>query len=125
MDLHLDTKNTVKLSELIHWVKKELLSDEARRDDPVPLFVIDQVTVEVHFVLSGEGEGGFDLQVVKAGTKVAEERVQKAIVRMKPLVPYDEVRARLKEEEREYVEGAMKALVKGHIMSEESVPKRE
>src|SRR5512141_216201 len=93
----LDTKDTIKLSELIHWVKRELLSDDALKDDPVPLFVIDEVTIEVNFVLSGEGTGEFNLQVVKAGAKVTEERVQKAIVRMKPIVPYERVRERLDE----------------------------
>jgi len=122
----LDTKGTVRLSELIRWVKKELLSDEALQDDPVPLFVIDEVTVEVNFVLSGEGEGGFDLQVVKAGAKVAEERVQKAIVRMKPLVPYEQVRARLGEEQLERLEKeGVRVLLKGLALPETSVPPRE
>lgn len=122
----LDTKSTVRLSELIHWVKRELLSDEARRDDPVPLFVIDEVTVEVNFVLSGEGEGGFDLQVVKAGAKVAEERVQKAIVRMRPVVPYERVRDRMGKEQLERLEReGMRVLLKGVIPSGESVPPRE
>lgn len=122
----LDTKQTVRLSELIHWVKRELLSDEALTNDPVPLFVVDEVTVEVNFILSGEGEGGFDLQVVKAGTKVAEERVQKAIVRMKPVVPYERVRDKLGKEQLERLEkeGA-KVLLKGLISQETSAPPRE
>ncbi len=122
----LDTKKTVKLSELIHWVKKELLSDEAFRDDPVPLFVIDEVTVEVNFVLSGEGEGGFNLQVVKAGAKVAEQRVQKAIVKMKPVVPYERVRDRLGKEQLEHLENEIaRILVKGRVLPEQGVPSRE
>jgi len=122
----LDTKSTVKLSELIRWVKKELLSDEARRDDPMPLFVIEEVTVEVNFVLSGGGKAGFNLQVVMADAEVTEERVQKAIVRMKPLVPYEGVRARLGEEQLEYIEKeAAKVLLKGWVLPEKSVPKRE
>jgi hypothetical protein len=122
----LDTKSTVKLSELIHWVKKELLSDEALRDDPVPLFMIDEVTVEVNFVLSGEGEGGVDLQVVKAGAKVAEKRVQKAIVRMKSLVPYERVRERLGERHLRHLEDrVVRALVKGLNLPEQDVPPRE
>ncbi len=51
----LDNKDTVKLNELIHWVKKELLSEKAKENDPEPLFIIDEVTVEVNFVLSGKG----------------------------------------------------------------------
>ncbi len=89
--MYLDNKNSVKLSELIHWVKQELLSEETRRTDPVPLFVIDEVTLEVNFVLTGEGEGGFDVKIVKLGAKVTEERVQKATIKMKPLVPYNKL----------------------------------
>ena len=122
----LDTKKAVKLSELIRWVKKELLSDEAFRNDPVPLFVVDEVTVEVNFVLSGEGEGGFDLQVVTAGAKVAEERVQKATVRMKPLVPYERVRERLEEKHLKRLEDrVIRVIVKGLELSEQGIPSRE
>lgn len=122
----LDIKKTVKLSELIHWVKEELLSDEVFRDDPVSLFVIDEVTVEVNFVLSEEGGGGFNLQVVKADAKIADERVQKAVVRMKPIVPYDRVIDKLEEGELEYIEKeAARVLVKGRVLPEQSVPSRE
>lgn len=122
----IDTKDTVKLSKLIHWVKRELFSEEAHGDDSLPLFVIDEVTVEVNFVISGEGEGGFDLQVVKAGAKVAEERVQKAIVRLKPLVPYERVRERLEERHLKHFENkAIKLLIKGLPSSEQDVPPLE
>jgi len=124
--MYIDTKDTVKLSELIHWVKKELLSDDALKDDLVPLFVIDEVTVEVNFVVSGEGNGEFDLQVVKATAKVSEERVQKAIVKLKPLVPYERVRERLDERQLRHLEDrVVRVLVKGLDLSEQDVPKRE
>lgn len=122
----LDTKKTVKLSELIHWVKKELLSDGALQDDPVPLFVIEEVTVEVNFVLSGEGEGGFDLQIVKAGAKVAEERVQKAIVRMKPIVSYEQLRDKLGQEQFSRLEAeGMRMLLKRFVPPATDAPPRE
>jgi hypothetical protein len=124
--MHLDTKKTIKLSELIYWVKKELLSDETLRNDPVPLFIIEEVTVEVNFILSGEGEGGFDLQVVKAGAKIAEERVQKAIVRMKPLISSERLREKLGKEQIEYLEKeGMKVMLKGMALPESGVPSRE
>jgi hypothetical protein len=124
--MYLDTKHSVKLSELIHWVKEELLSDEAFKDDPMPLFVIDEVTVEVNFIVSGEGDGSFNLHVVKAGAKISEERVQKAIVRMKPLVPYERVRARLEEKELRHLEDRVtRIIVKGLDLSDKSVPSRE
>ena len=124
--MFIDTKNTVKLNDLIHWVKMELLSDEALRNDSIPLFVIDEVTVEVNFVLSGKGEGGFDLLVVKAGAEVGEERVQKAIVKMKPIVPYERVRERLEEKQLKHLEDrAVRVLVKGRDLSEQDIPPRE
>ncbi len=127
--MHLDSKNSVKLNELIHWVKKELLSDEARDNDPVPLFVIDEVTVEVNFVLSGEGGTGFDLKIVKADAKVKEDRIQKAVVRMKPLVPYqelaDEFSKRHPEIREKVVDDSVKVLLKGKTLDEENVPDLE
>jgi len=122
----LDTKKTVKLSELIRWVKKELLSDEALQDDPVPLFVVDEVTVEVNFVLSGGGKAGLNLQVVTVGTEVTAEQVQKAIVRMKPLVPYERVRDKLGKEQLEHLENeGIRVLLKGLVPPEAGVPPRE
>ncbi len=128
--MYLDNKDSVKLSELIHWVKKELLSDEMRDNDPVPLFVIDEVTVEVNFVLSGEGGTGFDLKVVKADAKVKEDRIQKAVVRMKPLVPYqelaDEFSRRHPEIREKAVDDSVKVLLKGSkTFDEENVPELE
>lgn len=123
--MYLDTKNTVRLSELIHWVKRELFSDEAFQDDSVPLFVIDEVTVEVNFVLSGEGEGGVDLQVLRAGAKVGEERVQKAIVRMKPIVPYDKARETLGETQlRQLEDEVARVLLKGRAVTRQDIPTR-
>jgi hypothetical protein len=127
--MYLDSKNTVKLSELIHWVKKELLSDEARQRDPVPLFVIDEVTVEVNFVLSGEGEGVFDLKVVKAGAKVTEERVQKAIIRMKPLVSPEELSAEFARKQpkakKKVLNDSVEVLLKGRTLDDDTIEERE
>jgi hypothetical protein len=124
--MHLDNKNTIKLNELIHWVKKELLSPQIPDDDTLPLFVIEEVTVEVNFVLAGESEGGFDLQIVNAGAKISEERVQKAIVKMKPLIPYERVREKINVERLKNLEDkAIRVIVKGMELSEQSVPPRE
>lgn len=128
--MHLDNKDTIKLSELINWVKKELLSEEAKRDDPVPLFVIDEVTVEVNFVLSGEGEGGIDLKIVKAGAKVGEERIQKATVKMKSLISYEELASEFSKKHPEIrekvLDESVKVLLKGtDVRTEDSVPDRQ
>lgn len=110
--MYLDNKNSVKLSELIHWVKQELLSEETRRTDPVPLFVVDEVTLEVNFVLTGEGEGGFDVKVVKAGAKVTEERMQTVTIKMKPLVPYNKLAEEFAKQKPHLIEQVMEDSVR-------------
>jgi hypothetical protein len=82
----LDNKNTIKLSELIVYVKNEILAAKTLDEDKVPLFGIDEVTLEVNFVLKGEAQGKFDMVVVKAGAEVVEERVQKATIHLKALI---------------------------------------
>jgi hypothetical protein len=82
-----DNKNTVKLSQLITWVKQEILSSKMLDNDPAPLFAIDEVILEVNFVIAGEVDGTIDLLVAKTDATVTEERVQKATIRMKSLVP--------------------------------------
>ena len=85
-------KKPISLSELIYWVKQELLSDEARKKDPVPLLVIDEVTVEVNFVVDGEVGAGFSaLQVVEVGSKVKDQRVQKATIKMTPILDREQL----------------------------------
>lgn len=128
--MRLDTKNTVKLSELIYWVKKELFEDAAPEVEQAPLFIIEEVTVEVNFVLTGGGEAGLNLHVLKAGTKVGEERVQKAVVRMKPVVPYEKVVARFAEKHPRVVEqvldDSVRVLLKGRTGGgAKAVPQRQ
>jgi hypothetical protein len=85
------SKESLSLNELIFWVKKELLADVFREDDPAPLFFVEEVTVEVNFVVSGGMDGGFDLKVVQLGGNLAEERVQKASIRLKSLITQNQV----------------------------------
>ena len=86
------SKKPVSLRDLIYWVKEELLSSQARQDDPVPLFAIDEVTVEVNFVVEGTLKGGFSaLKIVEAGSEVSEERVQKAMIKMTPILEREQV----------------------------------
>jgi hypothetical protein len=37
------TAKPIGLTELIYQVKKELLSSESRRGDPVPLFAVEEI----------------------------------------------------------------------------------
>ena len=126
--MYLDNKDSISLSDLIYWVKKELFLSPGQNDDPVPLFVIDEITVEVNFVLSGTGTGGFDFNVVSLEGVVSEDRVQKATVHMRPIVPMSVLSDRLQndpEEREKIIDNSIKVLYKGRYGSEDVPPERE
>jgi hypothetical protein len=62
--------------------------------------------------------------VVKAGAKVGEERVQKATVRMKPIVTYDELTSefarRHPEIKEEVIDNSVRVFLKGRTVNDES-----
>ncbi len=82
----------VSLSELVHWVKQDLLSKEALENDPIPLFAIDEITVEVNFVVESKAKGGISLlQVLEFGGEVGAQSVQKATIKMTPILDREEM----------------------------------
>ena len=87
----------VGLTELIHQVKRELLSPESRRDDPVPLFAIDEIQLEVAVSVSREGQAGINIQVLNVGGGLAREDAQTVRVTLRPLRTREELIAELKE----------------------------
>ncbi len=113
----IDNKKTIKLHELISWVKKEIRLADLAENDPAPLFAIDEVTLEVNFVLGGEGAGTFDMVVVKADTKVTEERVQKATIHLKSLIPAERLSEMLEKDHSQayqrIVNESIRVLLKG------------
>lgn len=78
------SKNTIGLTELIRRIKNDLLAenDHAQPD----LFSIDEVTLEVNFVINGDIDSGFNFGVVALGSQISEERIQKVTIKMTPLV---------------------------------------
>jgi hypothetical protein len=80
----LNSKKSLGLTELIQRIRQDLLMKQAQNEPD--LFSIDEVTLEINFTISGDIEGGFDLGVVTLGTDVSEERVQKVVIKMTPLV---------------------------------------
>lgn len=86
------------LSALIYQIKQDLLSLEARERDQIGLFSLDEVTLEVNFVVTGDVDSGFNLGVVTLGSKVAEERVQKVTLKLTPLLPRKELIESLKKD---------------------------
>lgn len=99
---HSENEKPLSLGELINWIKRDLLSSQAADDDPAPFFVIDEVTVEVNFVVTGAVKGGFSfLKVIEAGAEVSEDRIQKATIRLKPILSHDEIIEKTKSEHPE------------------------
>jgi len=95
-------QHPLSLGEFINWIKQDLLVSQSAEEDPAPFFVIDEVTVEVNFVVTGSIKGGFNfLKVVEAGSEVSEDRVQKATIRLKPMLSHDEIIERTKSEHPE------------------------
>ena len=74
------------LSELISRIKQDLMSDIAHDRDKTTVFSIDELTLEVNFVITGDVESGFDIGVVSLGSQVSEERIQKVTIKMTPLL---------------------------------------
>jgi hypothetical protein len=80
----------IGLRELIYEVKKELLSHSS--DDPVPLFYVDGVDLELSVVVRREGQAGIKIHVVNVGGAGGQEKVQTVRVRLQPLYDRAEMR---------------------------------
>jgi hypothetical protein len=80
----------IGLRELINEVKKELLSPSS--DDPVPLFYVEGVELELRVVARREGEAGLKIYVVNVGGGSGQERAQTVRVRLQPLYDRAEMR---------------------------------
>jgi hypothetical protein len=78
------SKKPLGVSELIQRVKQDLLA--AQSSSEPDLFSIDEITLEVNFTVDGDIDSGFDLGIVTLGSKISEERVQRIILKMTPLV---------------------------------------
>ena len=55
-----DEPKSIGLTELIYQVKRELLGSESRQNDPVPLFAVDEIELEVAITVSREGQAGIN-----------------------------------------------------------------
>ena len=80
----------IGLQELMYQVKKELLAQSA--DDPVPLFYVEGVELELSVAARKEGQAGVRLSVVDIGGRGGHERAQTVRVRLRPLYSREEMR---------------------------------
>jgi hypothetical protein len=75
----------IGLTDLIYQVKRELLSGGSHADDPVPLFAVEEIQVEVAVAVSRSGEGGINIQVFSIDAGVSKEDTQTVRVTLSPL----------------------------------------
>jgi hypothetical protein len=89
----------ISLSEFIFQVKKDLLDKQLSKDDPVPLFAIDEIEVEVGVTATREAEGnaGLNLTILGVGLEaggkgtVGKENAQTVRVKLSPLLSKEEL----------------------------------
>jgi hypothetical protein len=86
----------IGLTELIYQVKRELLSAESRQNDPVPLFAVDEIELELAVTVSLEGQAGINIHVLNVDSSASREHAQTVRVRLKPLRSREELIADLK-----------------------------
>lgn len=80
----------IGLHELIYQVKKELLAPSP--GDPVPLFYVEGVELELGVAARKEGQAGIKLYVVDVSGGGSRERAQTVRVRLRPLYSREEMR---------------------------------
>ncbi|MEH2146786.1 trypco2 family protein [Nostoc sp.] len=83
-------ENSIGLAELIEQIKQELLSTEAEREKPIPLFSVDQVSLELQVTARKEGKAGIKVYVVELGGGGSRDNVQKVTVTLTPLLSKEE-----------------------------------
>ena len=83
----------IGLAELIYQVKRELLAPATRQDDPVPLFAVDEIELEVAVTVSREGQAGINIHVLNLGAGASRADAQTVRVTLKPLLSREELLA--------------------------------
>ena len=80
----------IGLQELLYQVKKELLAQSP--DDPVPLFYVEGVDLELSITARKEAQAGVKIYVVDIGGGGSQEREQTVRVSLRPLYSREEMR---------------------------------
>ncbi len=105
----------IGLAELIEKVKRELLSTEAEAEGTVPLFSVDQVSLELKVTVHKEGKAGLQIHVVEVGGGVGRDDVQTVKVTLSPLVSREERIRLFKEQHPERWRAVEDASVEGGL----------
>jgi len=80
----------IGLQELLYQVKKELLTQSP--DDPVPLFYVEGVDLELSITARKEAQAGVKIYVLDVGGGGSQERAQTVRVSLRPLYSREEMR---------------------------------
>jgi hypothetical protein len=109
---------SIGLTELIYKVKQELLDPGSRQADPVPLFAVGEIELEIAVSVSREGKAGINIQVLDLGGGVSKAEAQIVRVTLKPLLTRDELVAELRKQHPQLfasvMNGAMDTLKGGY-----------
>ncbi len=81
----------IGLQELLFQVKRELLAQSP--DDPVPLFYVEGVDLELSVLVRKQGQAGIKVYVVDVGGEIGKERGHLVRVSLQPLYTREEMRA--------------------------------
>jgi len=79
---------SIGLAEFIAQVRQELL--EQPDGEVTPIFMLDEVQLEVQIVASKDVQGGLNVQVLSLGGKASRTNTHTVRIRMSPILDRDE-----------------------------------
>jgi hypothetical protein len=80
----------IGLTELIEQVKRELLTPDVGAGGDIPLFSVDEVSLELQVTVHKDAHGGIKIHIAELGGDIARETVQKVNVTLTPLLSKEE-----------------------------------
>jgi hypothetical protein len=98
------TPDSIGLTELIYQVKRELLSPDSRRADPIPLFAVEQIELEIAIIVDRTLEGGINIQVLSVGADKSRQDAQTVRVTLRPLRSREELISDLQQQDPQLFE---------------------
>lgn len=79
------SEKTIGLAEFISQIKWELLTADTGSEQ-IPLFLVDQIEIEMSVGATRSGEGGITIHVLELGGKIEAEHIQKVCVTLTPIL---------------------------------------
>jgi len=110
MEPDMSSETSIGLNDLIEKIKQELKFSHTDTD----LFFVEEVNLEINFVVSGDIKSGFNVGIVTLGSDINEQRVQKIAVKLTPIISKDELRERISSKDIDTIlASSSKSLLKG------------